>query len=756
MNEGPQTPELREPESTRAVEGAEADEIDLRDLLGVLLAGKWWILAITLLSLAIGVGYALTATPVYRATALLQVEKKTPSLTGTDSLESLMGKEPEAATEIQILKSRSVLGKTVDKRNLTIQAEPVRFPVIGGFLARRADTSDGPVAPWFGLASYAWGGETLAVKRLTVAPRLKGETLTLVAGQGNRYRVLDPEGKPLLTGRVGAVARSQATDRNGEPLVALFVSTLKARPETRFAITKRSRLQAIQGLQQRLGASEQGEGTGIIQLSLEGADRARLPKILDTMANTFLRQNVERRSAQAEESLKFLEQQLPKMQTELETAEERLSDFREAHQTLDLKVQTEKLLEQLVQIDSRLSELQAKKAEASKNFGPKHPKMQALEAQIAQLREEKAQLESQVTELPETQKQVLSLRRQVEVNTEVYTSMLNKAEELRVAKAGTVGNVRVVDYAAEPEEPVAPNKKLVTALSGVLGGFLGVFFVFLRRFFQQGLEDPDELETRLGLPVYAVVPHVPDLERLKRRRRRKGELLPILALERPQEPVTESFRSYRTGLQFGLLEASNNQVLITGASPGAGKSFVLVNTAVVLGQGGQRTLLVDADMRRGHLHEYLGGERAPGLSEVLSGASSPAAAIRGTQQENLDFLATGTLPPNPAELLMSEAFARFQEQVQAEYDLVLLDGPPVMVVTDSTILAAYAGATFLVVRAADNTLEEMAETTKRLRRNKGQVSGVIFNDFGHRTSYYTAGKYSHGYYYQYSYRSANA
>jgi tyrosine-protein kinase Etk/Wzc len=535
--------------------------------------------------------------------------------------------------------------------------------------------------------------------------------------------------------------------------VELFVAELQARPGTHFTLTKASRLKVIEDLRQRLGASEQGDSTGIIQMALEGEEPAQLQSILDTVANIFLRQNVEHRSAQAEESLKFLEQQLPKMQADLEAAEQRLSEFRQENQTLDLTVQTEKLLEQLVEIDSRISQLQAKRAEASKNFGPKHPKMQALDAQLTQLRQEKDQLEGRVTDLPETQQKVFTLRRHVEVNTEVYTTMLNKAEELRVAKAGTVGNVRVVDYAAVPEEPVQPQKKLVAGLSGALGLFLGVGLVFFRRALQRGVEDPNELEHALGVPVYAVIPHSPRFDRLKRRRKRGGEALPVLVHEEPEGPGAEAFRSLRTSLQFGLMEADSNTVLITGASPNAGKTFVLVNTAAVLARGGQRTLVVDADMRRGHLQEYLGGERSPGLSEVLSGTADLDQAIRHWSEGGLDFLATGTIPPNPSELLMTRRFSELLAQLQGRYDIVLLDAPPVMAVTDATIMADHAGATFLVARAGHNTTEEMGETLKRVQQHNGRVTGLIFNDLGAGSGAGGYGKYSYGYYYNYEYRS---
>jgi tyrosine-protein kinase Etk/Wzc len=740
--------------SAPPAEAAE-DEIDLRDLLNVLLAGKWWIIGATLLAIMAGAGYALTATPKYRSDVLLQVEEQNASLSGMESLEGLMGKEPEAATQIQILKSRSVVGQAVDKLGLTIRAEPVHFPVVGAAIARRADASEGPAAPWLGLDGYAWGGEEIAVKRLTVAPGLTGKALTLEAGEGGTYRVSGPEGDRLLEGQVGQVARSERTGPDGEPVVELFVSTLEARPGTPFRLVKQGRQGVIGSLQSGLSASEQGDGTGIIRVALEGEDPARIQEILDTLANIYLRQNVEHRSAQAEESLKFLEKQLPRMKADLEGAEQRLSEFRQEHETLDLTVQTEKLLEQLVQIDSRISQLETQRAEASKNFGPRHPKMQAIEAQMAELKKRKGKLENRVRNLPETQQKVFTLRRQVKVNTEVYTTMLNKAEELRVAKAGTVGNVRVVDYAAPPTGAVAPNKGLIGAMSGVLGVFLGVGLVFVRQFFAQGgIEDPNEAENGLGLPVYAVVPHSERMERMKRRRRKAGDPLPLMAEEEPDGPTAEAFRSLRTSLQFGLLEADNNIVLVTSASPGAGKSFVLSNTATVLGQGGQRTLVVDADMRRGHLHEYLGFERSPGLSELLSGSADLAQVTQTWRDGVVDFIPTGTIPPNPSELLMTQRFWEVLEQVQGEYDVVLLDAPPVLAVTDATLMAAHVGATFLVARAGQNQLAELQETVKRLEQHRSRVTGLVFNDLGAHTGVGNYGQYRY-HYYNYEYRSAS-
>ncbi len=388
------TPGLAEPSG---------DELDLRELIGILLAGKWTIAAIAAIAAVLGVLYALTSTPVYQANALVQVETRGSStvLDELQNLSVLAGQESPGQTEIQILKSRYVAGQVVDHLVLDIDAEPRRFSILGRTFAP-VPTPDGELAnPWLGLDRYAWGGEVLTVKRMKVPDAWLGEDLKLIALGGDQFKLLDPEENTVLTGRAGELA---AAGKAGDgPRVEIFVQELRARPGTEFTVVRKSYLATVESLRERLAIAEQGKGTGILQLSLEGERPAEIAGILNAIARTYLRQNVERRSAQAEESLRFLDDQLPKLKSELESAEEAFNAFRKKNESLDLSVETQGLLRRIVEVETEISNLQLKRTQMGQSFAGQHPTMIGIGSQIGELMGVKRELESRATNLPDTQ-----------------------------------------------------------------------------------------------------------------------------------------------------------------------------------------------------------------------------------------------------------------------------------------------------------------------------------------------------------------
>jgi tyrosine-protein kinase Etk/Wzc len=369
--------------------------------------------------------------------------------------------------------------------------------------------------------------------------------------------------------------------------------------------------------------------------------------------------------------------------------------------------------------------------------------LQSLDAQIGVLNAQQAVLSHRIDKLPNTEQEALRLLRDVRADTDLYTNLLNSAEQLRVTKAGQVGNVRVVDYAVVAETPVKPKRALVILLAAVLGLLMGTAAAGVRQSLAGGVEHSEQLEQTLGIPVYAVVPHSGEQTRLRRSvyRGRAGQH--VLAAMAPDDVAIEGIRSLRTALQFGLHEAPNNIVMIAGPRPEVGKSFLAVNLAAVLASAGMRVLLIDADMRRGDVHGYFGLQCKPGLSEVIGG-SDIEACVRHDALPGLDVLPMGTLPSNPAELLMLERFETMLEYFSARYDTVVIDTPPVLAVTDSTVIGKHAGTTLLVVRHGRNPMSELTETVKRLRNGGVTLRGILLCDVPQRGVGY--GAYYSGYY----------
>lgn len=723
----------------RAGLGAPEDELDLGRHLGILQENRGSIAATLVLTVGVGVLYMMAAAPVYRANAVLQIEKKGSSL---GVLDQLLGDfSGEASTEIEILGSRALLGRVVDELALEVRAEPRHFPLVGEALAR-AHGGPGPAAPpLWGLARFAWGGERLQVERLGVPLELEDLPLKLVAGEEGAYTLLGPGAGLLLRGRVGEPAVAPP----GSPWkVELLVSELSARPGTQFWVSRRSRLSVVEELQKALRPAEKGTNTGILSVTLEGEDPALISATLQAITRHYVRFNVERKSDEAERTLLFLESQLPGLRKEVERAEAALSAHRAGKGNVDLGLQAQSLLERSADIEKSISALLVERSELRQRFTEKHPVLVSMSGKLARLRSQQVALNAQLKNLPSAELVSAQLMRDVKVANELYLQLNNKAQEYRVLKASTVGNARLLDEPVVSRGPVRPSKPGVMAVSVVLGLALGGALAFTRQALRKGVADPVLLEAALGVPVHATLP----LGKLRPRARRRLEQgrLSILAATHPRDLAIESLRSLRTRLQLALRRSSNNVIAITGAAPGAGASFVALNLAWVVADAGMRVLLVDANLRGGALHQCLASRRPSGLSEVLGGTMELEQVILQLPGQGLSFLSTGALPSNPTELLLSDAFTRLVAQVSAGYDLVLMDTPPILAVTDAALVGRHAGVNLAVVRAGAHPLREIAAAVHSLEQNGVSVQGIILNGVPRsRTARTASGIYQYEY-----------
>ncbi len=737
------------------------DGIDLLGILGTLIDHRKLIIGITTACFTCGVVYSLIATPIYKANALLQVEKKSSGLTGLGDLGEALGKESKASTEIELIKSRTVIGKAVDQLQLDLLVEPNYFPLIGRYLASRfASTDSTLLAPaQFGLTSFAWGGEAITISSLEIPPSLYDKPLTLVAGDDQGYSLLNHERTEIVRGRVGVLASANGTQ--------LTVTALQARPGTEFLIIKSQRLDTILRYQADLEISEKGKDSGMLNLALSGANPKKIASILDQISQQFVRQNIERNSAEAANSLIFLREQLPGVQADLERASTQLNTYQKQARSVDITGETQGVLQNAITTESKLTELRFQQAELERRFTRQHPTYQALQKQIDELERQRKQVSDKIQKLPETQQEVLKLTRDVQVGTEIYSKMLNKIQELDVVRAGTIGNARIIDTAAvDVRSPVAPKKALIVILSTLLGALLASGLVLLRRTLNRGVETPEEIE-KSGLPVYATVPlsdQQSEYEKiLKKEEGASAANIPLLAANYPTDLAIEALRSLRTSLHFAMLEAKNNCIMISGPSPNVGKSFISANLAAIIAQAGQRVLLIDCDLRKGHIHRMFNvSPESKGISNLLARESTAAECIVETTIPGLSFIPRGKIPPNPSELLMHPNFTDFLDQVCQEFDLVLIDTPPFLAVTDAAIVGRLAGTSLIVTRFGRNSLSEIQLTVRRFAQNGISIKGAIFNGLEKRASVYGKyGGYGYGYgygyggysYYQYDYKS---
>ena len=724
-----------------------SQEIDLMALLGALLDRKYFIAGITALFMFVGIVYAVLSTPVYQATAMIQVEDGSASVPGFDDMAGMFESTSAAVTEIELLKSRSVIGEAVDTLKLDITAKPKLFPFIGNRAYRKfMPMSEGDLAePSFGASSYAWGGESINIFRFDVPRSATNKTFTLVAQTNNGVELLNADGEQILAGKVG----EELT--NGK--FNLTVRELNARPGTEFLLTRHDRLNTILDLQAAIGASEKGKDSGIINLSLQSTKPSYAEKVLDKVAAIYVRRNVERNSAEAQKSLEFLEVQLPEIKKQLEYAEQRFNDYQIKRQSINITLETQGVLEQVVKLETKLQELNLKRLELGRKFKKNHPAYQGIIEQIQAVEKQKDQLIGEVGSLPETQQELLRLKRDVEVSNQIYTLLLSKTQELDIVRAGTVGNVRVIDYAeVNTSKPVKPKKALIVVMATMLGGMLSIAIVLIQKAIHKGVEDPSEIEA-LGIPVYASVPHSEYQDKLtgfaKVRKNKTIKAKTILALDNPADLSVEAIRSLRTSLHFAMMEAKNNIIAISGPSPGVGKSFISVNLATVLAQSGKKVLIIDADMRKGYLQTQFGLKWDDGLSDYLSGRLNLEQVTKTTKVEGLNVITRGQIPPNPSELLMHSNFSKLVEEVSNAYDIVIIDTPPILAVTDPAIVSAHTGTTLLVARFGQNHLREIELTRSRFEQNGIDVKGLVLNDVVKKAS----NAYGYYGYYNYEYKS---
>ena len=709
------------------------DEVDIGKLFGILIDNRWLIIITTFIFAVVGIGYALLATPIYKADALIQIEAKSsgmPAL-GGDMADMFGGGESSATTETEIIKSRMVLGETVDKLNLTTVVSPEYLPVVGKGLARLMGEQ-----------------HFIHVSRFMVADGREqgGYQIVVTNAEQGEYQLNDSDGRKVLTGKMGELAQA-----NG---YQLFVTDLQAVKGAEFALSKISRLDAIQNLQRNLAVAEQGKQTGILQLSMTGENRADIKAIVDDISKNYFLQNVERNSAEAENSLVFLKQHLPEIKTQLTAAEDKLNTYRQQNESVDLSLEAKSALETMVGLESQLNQLTFKETDISQRFTKEHPAYISLMDKRKTLMKEQGRLNKRIETLPKTQRAILRLTRDVEVNQQIYVQLLNKVQELNIVKASTVGNVRILDAAQVYTNAVKPKKALIVVLATLLGGMLSVAIAFLRAALHRGVESPDEIEA-LGLPVYASIPlsdWQADLEKKFKSKQQLQVNQALLAVANPADLSIEALRSLRTSLHFAMMEARNNIVMISGPSPGIGKSFVSANMAAVMAKGGQRVLVIDADMRKGRMERQMCVDSKPGLADYLSGQQTIEQVIKSPGVENLDFIARGAVPPNPSELLMHPRLKTLLDWASENYDLVLVDTPPILAVTDPAIVGAHAGTTMIVARFGLNPVKEIEVTKNRFEQNGIEVKGCILNAVVRKASSTYGGNYG---YYNYSYASDN-
>ncbi|MCL8608228.1 polysaccharide biosynthesis tyrosine autokinase [Proteus mirabilis] len=676
--------------NTTKTSSAASDEIDLLALFKILKSSYLKIGFFTLFFIVIGTAYSFLATPIYQANATLQYDKMS-QVSLLDQMSDVMpfaNSNSQVDSEIEVIKSRMVLGKTVADLNLDTQVAPA------GFFDR------------------LWGDKaSVAISLYSLPEHLIGEPAIVTYLGENRYALhIDNQ---TFEGKVGELLKQDE--------ISLLVSSINAEVGQEFTLSKDARYSTIENLRNTLTIAEVGKGTGIINLAIKGADKAENVQILNSIIQNYVDQNTERKKEVTNNTLQFLDEYLPKVKTKLDNYENQLNAFRKKNESIDLSLEAKSALDSALQVEEKLNELTFKEVEIQQLYTRNHPAYQSLLDKRQQLLREKEKISKNIQKLPNTQQQIVRLTRDVESEQAIYNQLVAKQQELSVLNSGITADVRIIDSAESQPNAVAPKKSLILVLATILGFIVGCAYVIAREFFNNKIKGTEDIDA-LGVNVYATIPFSTHEKKLIA----AGNKRP-LALENPADTAVEAIRSLRTSVYFSVMNQGNNLVMISSASPGVGKSFVTSNMAVVLANAGKKVLLIDTDLRKGRIHKAFGLSNKTGLSEYLAQQDITQPTIHHGVIENLDVICRGKNVTHSSELLMGERFKHLLDTVKGQYDIVVIDTTPILAITDSAIIGKYVGTSLLIAHYGVNTVKDIELSLKRFKQNDIEITGVILN-----------------------------
>ena len=730
--------------------GFRRDHVHLADYWHVV-RRRWWLILLTTAVAIAGALWAASRSPqLYQAYLTLQVgdpRGRTGQIGDLDVSANLLWTDP-VESELQQLTTQAVASYVVDSLQL------------------RAVTPG---------ADRDWLLQSIYVGRS--AP--PGEYQVVVGAAGS-VSIERPSSGRLAEGERGALIEF------GDVAVTVQESV----PPGSYSLHIVSQRTAEARVRGGLAATTRPE-TNLIDVTYTGTDRALAVQILNGAADALRALGVRRLREWAHARTLFIQEQQAESRASLQRALEAVEDYKERRGVTSLSAEEARLLTRLGSLQSQLEELvidrsiynslinkigSANRPEDIQQFAvlttranravqfyfdallqlladrtmqlgppgkdPAHPDIirldrrivetqerliaatdqaaTALEARITAVTESLEGLQLQLNDLPAVETDLASLQNQVEINTDMYKYLLSRQQESRIAEAEISPYVEVVDPATWAR-PVSGGQAMNAPLGALIGLLLGVGAVFFLEYLDRSIQSSTDVESALGLPVLGVIPEFDQDP--------EGRPIPLVAEQDPDGLASEAYRVLRTNLAFSTSrEKPLSTLLFTSPGPGEGKSTTVANLATVLAALGDRTLIVDADLRRGALHEIFDLLDSPGLSDLLVGGIDAREAIRPEVRPNLDVLPSGQRPPNPSELLGSGAMSDMIASWRGQYRWILLDAPPVLAVTDPAVLATKTDATVVVVRAGETDRRAAWRAFEQLRRIDVRVAGAVLNE----------------------------
>lgn len=697
-------------------------------LFGVFIDCRYIIAMFTLSVLFISVIYTHFSTPVYRANVLIQVEKnKGDDLVSSFSDVFQQQDDVKDDAELAILQSRSVIGKTVSDLNLDINVQEKKTPIIGGLISKLMGGSGG-----------------ISVEILSVPESMLDIPFELTVISASKYKVTTSFGDHFF-------GRFDETLRKGD--FSLLVKSAIPPVKKTYFITKKSPINAINDVLSNIDIVSTSRDTGVLRVRYKGTNREQVQATLNNIASHYLQQNIKHKAEQVDKGLVFLTILMPKKKNELDKAEDKLNQYRRENKSLNLTLEAQQLLSQGIMLDTQLNALTIQETDISRGFTKEYPVYKALLEKKKTILDEREKINIGISNMPKTQQQLIRLSRDVTVGQAAYIELLKKEQELKVSRAAIIGDVRVLDFAEIETQPIKPMGKVIVFTSTFISFLLALLLVLLKSILYKRIEKIEDL-SNLGIGIYATIPFSVEQQKIINKRIKKSsegfEASHILSEINPTALAVEAIRNLRTSLHFAMIDAPNNILMISGASPGVGKSFVSINLANLMVKSGSKVLLIDADMRKGCLHEIFGvkGDSNKGLSSLLQSKSDDVLShVYHDDMTGLDYIPRGRIVSNPSELLMQHHFQVFISKISKNYDLVIIDTPPVLAVTDSAIVGRLAGTSMLVVGFAKNSVNEIETSLLRFEKVGIKTNGLIVNGYIKKAVDYYSSDYNYGYKY---------
>ena len=379
----------------------------------------------------------------------------------------------------------------------------------------------------------------------------------------------------------------------------------------------------------------------------------------------------------------------------------------------------------IVELSDNIQALEQKIYQLAKN------KIKELNNQIAEKEKQSKILQQKLSTLPAEELKYIRFTRERKTNEDLYSLLLKRFKEAQISEAVAPENVSILDPAEIPDRPVSGDKKKKLFLGMVLGLFLGVGFVFVLEETDKSIKGRDDIVRHLQLPIIGVIPKVKfDSYELQDSEKAKSISSQIVTHDYSPTPVGEAYRALRTNLLFSKSIGPIRSLVIGSAAPGEGKSFTAANLAITLAQQKSKTLLIDADLRRGVLHNSFNCPKKPGLTNYLTGVVSLENVLNETYIPNLSLITCGSLIPNPSELLGSLKMKKFIEGITQRFDFVIFDTPPLNAATDAVILGSFVDGVALLVRAGESNREEVKRKLELFQNVQAKIVGVILNCSG--------------------------